>query len=198
MTRAAIEARVNRYLHRTDFTQDDFTDAFNVTNARLGQELRSVVNQVELVLSGYTLPYPLPADFRELNYITVATNGGVRTLESSNLDWNVVAQRIYNSGSPWYYAVINGALEFAPATTPDAKLYYWQEPAALVAPEDTNPVMDMYPELYRYGVAAELSLLTQDPELMQGYGSLFDSRIESINYQSRMARVASRPTMRAS
>jgi hypothetical protein len=191
-TRRDMEQSAARYLHRNDFTQTDISAALDVVTARLGQSLQVPENSTVLQIPAeeWTNPYPLPADLRQISHIEFSASGNTFTIRSAGREW--MNRYAGAGGLPAFYWIQNGALWIRPNSAQDFTVYGWIEPGAIgLDPESTNPVLAAYPDVYRYGMLAELGLITQDLELVQTYLQLFEQRIRQCNTQAANLRAGS-------
>ena len=197
MDRGTIEERSARYLHRVDFTTADFDYAFAVTTKELGQVLRCPENETLLEVDSLTItnPFPLPANCRQIRSIEYDGSGGPYTVEAVTREFE---NKWLAAGNPAaFYTVLNGELYFRPFQAMDFRIWYWEEPDVIGAgPTATNRVLSAYPDVYLSRVMAELSKVTQDLELVEGYLGAFGSRVTELNLQARQ-RQWSNPQMRA-
>lgn len=195
--RAYIEERCARYLHRGDFTPADFSAAIDATTRELGQTLRCPENEEVIVYASGALldPQPLPALLRQIRTLERAALGSPATLEP--VPRAFMNQWAVSGGLPAFYLVLNGALMVRPFGTPEITVYFYAEPDPIgLLPADTNRVLSAYPELYVWRCLSELSMITQDVELVTGYREAFAGRVSEINQQAKNAQY-SQPAMRS-
>lgn len=194
--RAYIEDRIARYFHRGDFTDEDFDGAFLAATKDIGFTLRSQANETELdVLAvDFTDPFRLPETMREFRNVEFAGQGGPRSLVAST---RANMNRFANQGDPAFYNLLNGFdLHVKPFKAKDFTIRFWAEPDEITNdPSSTNDVLTLYPQLYLYRVAFELALITQDVELAQGYDTLYASRVDRINLQTKNANAGNAPVI---
>jgi hypothetical protein len=191
-TRRDMELSAARYLHRQDFTQTDISAALGVVTARLGQDLRIPENSVvlEIPAEEWTNPYPLPAELRQISHIEYNASGSAFTIRSAGREF--MNRYAGAGGLPAFYWIQSGGLWIRPNSAQDFTVYGWSEPDAIgLDGEATNAVLSAYPDVYRYGMLAELALITQDLELVQTYLQLFEQRIRQCNVQAENLRAGS-------
>ena len=199
MNRAFLDDRAARYLHRKDFTQEDFDTAVQAATIEIGQRLKSQSNEVRLdvVAGDWSDPQILPTDYRNMRTIEYAGQRGQRSLSAVSRDF--MNKYAAQGGAPAFYSILAGfELHVRPYQAQDYSIFYWQEPAELSQePDSTNPVLEAYPQMYLYRVVAELGFLTQDLELAKGYLSLFDDAVGRVNMTTKNANLGHAPAMRA-
>lgn len=168
-TRADIEERAARYLHRTDFTPLDFDWAFLVATLAIGEALRSDSNLSEYAVAGAgpSTPWPIPAELRQVKQVqTYQAEAGYRTLTA-----------------PYDFQMVGGELQWRNVISGEVTVYAWVEPDAILTgtPTSTNAVMEAYPDVYFWRVYAELAAIAQDADLHAAGKGLFDIRVQQIN-----------------
>ena len=190
-----IMERAARYLHRDDFSNEDFDTALEATAIDIGAMLQSPENEVVLVVaSGDPNPVVLPARAKRVRYVAVQQTGGPEMLQSKS--YGYVLEWMNAGGIPAFYNVKGRELLVSPNGTQQRTITYWEQPAEVsVTGVQTNAVLTAYPMLYLYRVLAECCKITQDLELVAGYESEFARRVETINgelWQQGAAQSASR------
>lgn len=192
--RAFLESTAARYLHRTDFTQDDLDTAIRAATIHFGHELRCMAN-LEMVDATSTDPYELPERLREIQSAEFDGNGGPISLQGVSRQY--MNRYPKSGGSPAFYIVLGRSLYLRPYQEVTVRIWYWSEPEAIAAaPTSTNAVLTAYPLTYLYRMLAELCFLTQDPELARGYLDLWQGDVDRINGSARMLELGDSPAMR--
>ena len=77
----------------------------------------------------------------------------------------------------------------APAGYDDLILTYWAKPL-LVADEDTNTILDNYPDLYVYGVLTHHAGLIRDLQAAQGWAQGYDFAISDAMANDAVVRMS--------
>ena len=191
--RAFLQDRAARYLHRTDFTVDDFNGAIAATAEELGRVLRTPENLQEVSFSPAGDPETLPGDYRAVLSVEVQGWGGWYPLESIGRHRVRDLPRV---GEPAFYQISGRSLSLVPYASREVRVRYYAPPSELgVLPTSTNEVLAAYPLLYLYRVIAELALITQDVELVGQYMAQFDAAVASVNLAASNAQVGDAPAM---
>jgi hypothetical protein len=153
MNYAELQARIAAYMHRSDLAAD-IPGFIDLAESRINTSLRTMENEAGAVLAMTASPFPLPADYAALESIEVAATGGPRTLQRATPTTMARAQAGANrSGGPRVFLVQSNLLTVAPflgsvAEPTEVSLAYWSKLAPLVADDDTNAVLERWPQLY--------------------------------------------------
>jgi len=198
--RAYIDRNIGRYLKRTDYTENNITDAITAATSDVGNMLRDESNKVGDVLPAGTLfPALLPADWRGMDTVEGDVTGGVVTFRSANIATvNRVANayRQTRTGAA-IYAVARKQLSLAPLPLGEVRFWYFAEPEAITTdPASTNDVLSVFPTMYLYRVLAECALMNQDIKLAAAFKSQFDNEIAGINNRYRHNSAGEAPAAR--
>lgn len=180
-TRGELETAVSSWLKSDGFTAADFDTAIEAVTNRLGEVLRSEANETVYVEpAGYANGVLLQPDFRAMRSVEVAARGGPKNCASVSREY--LNRWVAATGSPAFYCIDDGRLWLAPFSAPELTYYYWRLPAAIGSnPGDTNEVLTAHPRLYRYGVAFELSMASQEWEVAEAYDRTFYESVAEIN-----------------
>lgn len=94
------------------------------------------------------------------------------------------------SGKPKYYAIVGGQIEVWP--TPDAaytgELYYYKEIPGLRLSNDTNWVLNKFPDVYLYGSLLHSSMYLDDDARITGWSALYQKAVDGINSNNQKAK----------
>ena len=77
----------------------------------------------------------------------------------------------------------------APAGSDDLILTYWAKPL-LVADEDTNTILDNYPDLYVYGVLTHHAGLIRDLQAAQAWAQGYEAAIRDAMSNDAVVRMS--------
>lgn len=180
-------ARVGDILNRTDIAPH-FPAAVAMTESRLRRLLRArTLGPVPLSITGAVVP--LPADCDIVRSVTIPSGPYARsiTISTPSRLAEIRGAEGDQPGFPWVAAVIDGALHFAP--TPDqtyaAQLTYYRTVPALTptGPTSTNWVLTSAPDVYVYGVLAELHEYLMDPDAQARTDARFRQAVSELNLQ---------------
>lgn len=168
--------------HRAD--QSSNMDLFkSLAESRISKVLRVPEMVVYATTTPTENPFLLPADFlvpREVS--RASTNGAGRVKMQSVNQAQLDDLSFATQGSAYYYTINGLYLEAQPSPVDtELRLIYYARPASLMNDDDTNPVLDAYPEIYLYAMLAELYLLIQDTERATAAIEVFNSEVESAN-----------------
>lgn len=193
MNKAELRALVSDYIKRTDFSASTFDFWVNATSRRIGRALRGQVNLVSVVLTPLANPVALPVDMRQIRSVE-------RLGDAGNSSYRLVAVEagldrfVKNNYGPLVYRAEGTSIEIRPFQSVELTIWYWGEPAPLVADGDTNAVLTDEPELYLYGCLSEAAIWGQDPESAVGYIQVFDAEVGALNVQGQVL-AGDTPTM---
>ena len=179
------------YLHRTDMT-DKIPGFVELARSRLSKDCRFMGMQEYIEVPFTEESSPLPADFLEVKSLTVpVARGGYRPLQfHTNDNFGRVSHAVV-SGAPQFFTLRAGSLVISPfngsVEVPTVvSMNYFQRPAKLVNPEDTNSILEEYPELYLHASLIYAHKAVQDHEseqvTHQQYGVELRSAKESEIY----------------
>jgi hypothetical protein len=180
-------ARVGDILNRTDIAPH-FPAAVAMTESRLRRLLRSrTVGPVAITLAGATAP--LPADCDIVRSLTIPSGPFARslTITTPSRLAEIRGAEADAPGFPLVAAVIDGVLHLAP--TPNqayaAQLTYYRTVPSLTAtgPTATNWLLQSAPDVYVYGVLAELHDYLMDPEAQARSDARFRQAVAELNVQ---------------
>jgi hypothetical protein len=168
-----LQANVQSAMGRSDVPS--FVYMLTTAGLNSDPDLRLLEMQREVPLTAAAESVTLPADFLSAESVYL-NNGGVRTRLIPETE-SAQAVRHDPSGTPYFYAVHNGELTLMPVPdgTYTITLRYYARLADLVAPTDTNAVLDAYPQLYLYQALIHAALWAQDDEGSARYSSAYSS-----------------------
>lgn len=191
MNYGELKSLLSYYLHRTDM-EDKIPGFVELARARLSKDCRFMGMQQYVEIEFTEDSSPLPVDFLEVKSITVPiARGGYRPLQfHSNDNFGRVSGAVV-SGSPQFFTLRAGSLVISPFSgsveTPTiVNMNYFERPEKLIADEDTNAVLENYPELYLHASLIYAHKAVQDHEseqvTHQQYGIELQSAKESEIY----------------
>jgi hypothetical protein len=117
----------------------------------------------------------LPVDFAEMKRVYL--NDSVRT------ELNPAPQtgRVFSSGIPLYYNIINNTIELVPISTLyTLEMSYWKVVPPL-ATNDTSDVLTNHPELYLYGTCLQAAYFLDDAQAVAKYAPQFQQALSAAN-----------------
>lgn len=176
------------YLKRTDYTTR-IPLFISLTEARLNRLLDDPEMEQRATLTGTAQYTALPSDFKR---IIGVTTGGVPLHQISGSAITSLNQS--PSGLPRQYAVVDGAITFAPVSlTNTISILYVRRIPALTAAAPTNWLLELAPDLYLYGVLMQAHIYGWDDERVPGFKSLFDEAVEELRVDASNRRWGSAP-----
>lgn len=193
MNRDELIAQVEAYAKREDLTQEIIDFFLPAAESRIGRDLKSFENEVELVIAVTTNPFPVPDDYGQVRAIEVEAERGPRTLVS--VDLQTINRGDKKGQPPDVYTIAGGQVHLRPFDeTADLTMFYWNRPT-LPDPGSENDVLDRWPTVYLYGVLTELHIFERDDERAGGARELYQTEVVRINRDAGRASGA-KPAMR--
>lgn len=191
---ANLKAAIENFSHRTDISEviDDFIDLAENTIDK-GLRMRSNESR-ERATAGTTDRYlALPDRFIAMRRMDLINGSVTKELFYRSPEALQVSD---TSGEPIHFTITN-QIEFdrtpASAYTIEMVLYKGLNP--LSSTNTSNDVLTNYPDLYLYGALYHLNNWSGDTEEMSKYLSLFNSALQSANYQENSGRFGSAPVV---
>jgi hypothetical protein len=194
MTKTELRSLVEEYLKRSDFSPTVFDFWVRATLLRLGQQWRGQDNLIELVLAPVANPVLLPPDYRAMRSVEWSGTNSTYRVRSMEAGINQL-MLAGGSAGPVGYRVNGFLLELRPFFAVPLTVRYWREPPALPLDSSTSVELDAQPQLFLYGCLIEGAIWAQDVAGAQGYVSVFDSQVETLNDQARSANAGDTPAM---
>jgi len=181
-TYSGLLASIASWADRTDLT-DVIPDFVVAAESRLARDLRirKQISTTTLTTVGGTAYVALPADFLEIENITITSASPQATL-------SVVTPEIMDrkfpagfwTGQPQVYSLLGDNIYFGP--TPDAaytiSLDYYARLAALTSA--TNWVLQKHPMVYLAGAMAEACMYLRDTEGVQMWAGRYSAEVKQL------------------
>lgn len=185
-----LKASVADFLNRNDLTAQipDFIRLFE-SRANDRVRVRQGLLRTTLVLTGQFTAAPegleeiescwIPTPYKQIGVIT--------TLQAAE-----ERERTANATGPLEsVSVVGNEIEAFP--TPSANttlsLVYFQSVPALTVDEDSNWLLDKYPDLYLYGSLIASAPFLKDDDRLQMWTALHDTRLEEANIAGTRAKL---------
>lgn len=181
---ASLQARVADLTNRTDLTPH-MAAAVQMTEARLRRVLRArTVGPVAITLDADTVA--LPADCETLRSLTLV--GGVFARPIPITSPAMLAEVRGDEptpGVPMIAAVIDGSLHLAPTPSQAyaASITYYRTVPALTDATPTNWLLTLAPDVYVYGMLAEMYEYLMDPDAQARADARFRASVAELNVQ---------------
>lgn len=160
MDLASLKRRVTRALVRDDIDPEELSAWVRSATKRLDRDLRVKENLSHRVLPLTTARFAAPSDFLEVREISLHANpaGAINQGRALGpLQWAAPAEiqamaAAYTGapGVPGYFTVRGNEIEVSPFVGSNAQisLWYFAKLKPLAKPEDTNPALEEFEELY--------------------------------------------------
>lgn len=188
-TYAELVTELEAYLDRDDLTPR--IPAFiKLTEARLNRLLDDPEMEVRSTAIGTGQYTALPADFKRM--VGVSTGNSYTLEQVSSSQMTSLDQTV--TGVPRKYAIIDGAITFAPINAAAAiTMLYIRRIPGLTAAAPTNWLLDLAPDLYLYGCLIQASIFDWDDARVPGFKALFDEAVEDMRADAANRRWGSAP-----
>lgn len=181
--RSDIDLKIDTFIEMAE--QDMFANSDEILRVR-GQEIR-----LETVTSGQFLP--LPDDYQSMRSIQLVTGNG-----DTEICFRAPAQMKQEpgTGQPLFFTVTS-QIEFnrVPDSDYDIVLQYYAIPAPLSSSNQTNEILDNFPNIYLFGALAAVFTFASDPVLTAQYYATFIRAIKGANKKDKQGRYGPAPAM---
>lgn len=156
--------------------------AYTLVQADIAKKLKILEMETTTTLTA-SASIALPSDF---NGVIAATLDGIplspAALQTQNKQ--VASSRTTNT-----YSISGTNMLLTDPGTGDVELTYWAKPL-LVADEDTNAILDNYPDLYVYGVLTHHAGLIRDLQAAQGWAQGYNFAITDAQSNDAIVRMS--------
>lgn len=134
----------------------------------------------------------LPTGFKKSRDFSIVLDGGVGSLEFRTPGQLQVRSE---TGTPWFFTIQGNELAFdiIPQEEYSVTFDYFKDFAPLTEDNQTNIILDKYPNIYLYGALRQAFIRSQDGQQEQMYTANFISAIESANQSELEARNGNQP-----
>jgi hypothetical protein len=181
--REDIDERVDTFIRMAE--SDMFANPDEILRVR-GQEVR-----LETVTSGQFLS--LPADFQSMRSVQLVTGNG-----DCELKYRAPAQMKQDPGTgrPLYFTVTS-QIEFerVPDTDYDIILQYYAIPTPLSSSNQTNAILNTFPNIYLFGALAATFTYASDSMMAAQHYASFIRAIKGANKKDKQGRHGPAPAM---
>lgn len=188
MTNAELQSLVASYMHRTDLT-DDIPGFIELARARINRDMRVRENIIEAKETPTINPRPLPDDFLEMRDIyTLPSSRRVTLTLVGRKQLNGAQTALDATQRPIFYSIDGTQIETQPGgISLEFTLLYYAAVDELVADDDTNALMSVYPMTWLYASLIEGHTFTQDLVLVQDALTNYTSELARANEQAKAA-----------
>lgn len=185
-----LKASIADFLNRNDLTAQipDFIRLFE-SRANDRVRVRQGLLRTTLVLTGQFTAAPEGLEEIESCWIPSPHKkiGVITTLQAA-----VERERTANATGPLEsVSVVGNEIEAFPTPSADTtlSLVYFQTVPPLAADEDSNWLLDKYPDLYLYGSLIASAPFLKDDDRLQMWTALHDTRLEEANIAGMRAKL---------
>lgn len=163
---------------------DDFVA---LCEAEMNQVLRTrrQITITELTLDSDSRA-ALPDDYLEFRRVTALTSPR-RTLDLVSPNYRDGAYPFRYSGYPTVFSIDGDGILVLPATTSSIEFEYYAKIAALTEANQSNWLLEQFPNLYLYGSMKHAAIFIGDEGRMQQMGSLFSGLLDALVVSDRGA-----------
>lgn len=185
MSYSTLKARVASWTHRGDY-ETFFDGALELAEAKMSRRIQHPYNEVTDTVSIVDGVGSLPSDYGSIERVAF----GNRTLMVESYSNSKIPQ----GGTPNRYS-INGTdivLNSIP-TDGDATITYYQRIQALTSVDTANWLETFAPDLYFYGVMAEMGDALNNDSMMTKYAGKFGAAIDELNKDGRRMKFGNAP-----
>ena len=188
MTNAELQALVAQYMHRVDLSAN-IPGFIELARTRINRDMRVRENIVQTTETPTVNPRPLPADFLEMRsiYFLPSTRRVTLTLVGREA-LNNSQTALDSTQRPRVYSIDGTQIETQPGGIDiEFTLLYYAAVAELVADDDTNLLMSVYPMTWLYATLIEGHTFTQDLTLAAEALSNYTSELSQANSSAKAA-----------
>lgn len=178
MNLAGLIASIAGFANRTDL--DSVIPTFIAfTEARMNRTIRCRRMEYRVTASIGTQFSTLPTDFLEMRNVQVNSDPVTALQYVTPQQADEIRQSLLQ-GPPQYFSVVANRLELIPVPQEviEVEMVYYQKIPALTDPNQTNWLLETFPDVYVYGSLVSLATyLKDDPST---WAQLFDSALSEI------------------
>ena len=182
MTYAELQQSVADYMHRSDLT-DEIPGFIELARTRINRDMRVRENIITAGLTPTTNPFDAPADFMEMRDIYHFRNGSrvhLQLVGREQLDF--YDNQAIQDANPRFFSIDGVQLETQPGGIDVVfTLLYYAAVPELVADDDTNLLLSVYPMTWLYGSLIEGHSFTQDLTLEETALAKYTSEVDRAN-----------------
>ena len=195
MNYGELKTAVLEYMHRDDL-QPQIELFVQLAHSRIMRDIRSRGMIEDETLTMTTNPQPLPEgllDLRELGSVNGNPRYTLRSVGRSQIE------RYSNgSGRPQVYSMIGKNVEIAPYSEGiELRIIYYKAFPFFTNDEDTNSILEQFPDLYLYGTLIEANKFIQDAEQRMVAIEFYQTERETVNMEETSSRYGEAPQIGA-
>ena len=188
-TYTELQTELESYLNRTDYTPRIPT-FIALTEAQLNRLLDDPNMEVRVTATGTGQYTTLPTDFKRMLGVSTGNNYALEQVSESR----ITSYAQTTTGDPRQYAIVGGAITFAPINTAAAiAMLYVRRIPALTAAAPTNWLLTLAPDLYLYGCLLQAHLFGWFDERLPMFKSAYDEAVNEMRVDATNRRMGSAP-----
>ena len=188
MTNAELQVLIASYMHRTDLTAD-IPGFIELARTRINRDMRVRENIITATETPTVNPRDLPLDFlemRDIYHFPGQRRQSLTLVGRKQLDEFV--DSLNGTVRPQFYSIDGIQIETQPGGVDlEFTLLYYAAVPELVADDDTNLLMSVYPMTWLYASLIEGHTFTQDLTLVQEAVTSYTSELEQANSAAKAA-----------
>ena len=183
---ASLKTAIADYLNRDDLI-DRIPTFIQLAEAEMNMRLRTREMIIRAEATSDNEYVQLPSDWLEAIRLKIVD--GTSPLRYVTLD---EAEQILNDRSitrVMAYSLMNGAIELVPAPGDDVdiEMVYYGKIPSLSNSNTTNWLLTKAPDAYLYAALMHAAPFLMDDQRMPTFASLYNARLEGLNYESDKA-----------
>jgi len=182
-TYSGLKTSIASYLNRDDLTTQ-IPDFITLTENKLNRDLKVRVNLIRSTTTTTANQdfYNLPSNMIELRNVTYTNTGNNYALSYMSPESLSREYGTYQSGFPRAYSTIGLYMKLAPI--PEAAysvdVNYYQKLTPLSDSNQTNDILDSFPNLYLYGSCREGAIFLNDQGQFERFTLLYNEAIAEV------------------
>lgn len=147
--------------------------------ARMNRTIRVRKMEYRVVASVNTQFSTLPDDFLEMRNIQINSTPVTALQYVTPQEADRIRQSELN-GPPRFFSIVADRLELIPPpqATIQVEMVYYRKISELTAPDQTNWMLENYPDMYVYGALVSLAMYVKDDP--SNWASLYDSAAKEL------------------
>lgn len=191
---ASLKSEIQLYLYNRKDLDNVIPSFISLGERKVFRQLRCRANEAKITgdLTEDVTGFSLPADFREMKFLTVNSKPLERR---SDIDYLTRVNVDNAGGEPsWFARVLNEIKLWRTADSAYAyEFVYWQTQEGMSLDADTTASLQLAPELFLYASLIEAMPFLVKDERLTIWQAMFSQAMDEINYQTRESEYAGSP-----
>src|SRR6188768_2969249 len=182
-----LKSSIQSWMYDRSDLATEADDFVALCEAEMNQVLRTrrQITITELTLDSDSRA-ALPTDYLEFRRVTALTSPR-RTLDLVSPNYRDDTYPYRHSGFPTVFSIDGDGILVLPATTSSIEFEYYAKIAALTEANQSNWLLEQFPNLYLYGSMKHAAIFIGDVARMQQMGSLFSGLLDALVVSDRGA-----------